>query len=82
MQTNQKTIQEIAKDLDNLITDYLQKNEIKNFRINTNFHNVPVNLFDKNFNYHKRLSQDNKYYLVHTTEIQKFSFTFFSQNLD
>jgi hypothetical protein len=81
MQKETPNIEKIALDLDNLIYNYLQSNNIKDLRINVNLHNVELKLFPKDINYFKRLSEDNKYYLVHTKEIKKFSFTFFSQDL-
>ena len=81
MQKTTPNIEQIAIDIDNLITNYLQSNDIKDFRINTSFHNVPVSFFNNDLNYFKRQTEENKFYLVHTKEIKKFSFTFFSQNL-
>jgi hypothetical protein len=81
MQKTTPNIEQIAIDIDNLITNYLQTNDIKDLRINVNLHNVGLKLFPKDIKYFKRLSENNKYYLVHTKEIKKFSFTFFSQYL-
>jgi hypothetical protein len=81
MQKTTPNIEQIAIDIDNLITNYLQTNDIKDFRINTSFHNVPVSFFNNDLNYFKRQNEENQFYLVHTKDIKKFSFTFFSQYL-
>ena len=81
MQKTNPNIEQIAIDIDNLITNYLQSNDIKDLRIYTSFHNVPVSFFKNDLNYFKRQTEDNEHYLVHTKKIKKFSFSFFSQYL-